>query len=221
MGGTLVEIQLEAGDFALAHSFQALPDTTFEIKPVVIADDRPRTAFLWVGSPNREQVNRAFAADESVTGFQFILASQTELLYHLDWDSRIEPLVHRIVEKQGTVLTAVGENGQWTFRIFFAEHNDISDYFAECENSGLSLEITSLKEFPEPHQRPVGLTDGQHETLRRAYLQGYYAIPRTTTADELATEFGVSHQAISERLRRGHRQLVEQMLIAGRETPEL
>jgi HTH DNA binding domain len=201
--------------------FQTLPETTIELKPVVLAGDSPRTAFLWIESLNREQVDHAFTADESITAFQFILASDTELLYQIEWDVRIEPLIQSIVEKQGTVLTAAGKNGYWTFRIFFEEHHDISDYFADCDDSGISPEITSLKEFPQSHQRLQGLTDEQYETLRRAYQQGYYSIPRTMNTSELAAEFGVSHQAISERLRRGHRQLVEQMLIAGRESPEL
>ncbi|ODR82855.1 DNA-binding protein [Haladaptatus sp. W1] len=56
------------------------------------------------------------------------------------------------------------------------------------------------------------LTEQQHETLRSAMEWGYYEIPRRATATDLAEELGVSHQAISERLRRGHRCLVERGL---------
>ncbi|EFW93068.1 DNA binding domain-containing protein [Haladaptatus paucihalophilus DX253] len=57
----------------------------------------------------------------------------------------------------------------------------------------------------EPHER----TEQQHETLRSAMDRGYYEIPRRMTTTDLAEELGVSHQAVSERLRRGHRCLVE------------
>ncbi|PSP50724.1 hypothetical protein BRC67_09015 [Halobacteriales archaeon QH_3_68_24] len=58
----------------------------------------------------------------------------------------------------------------------------------------------------------VRLTDTQFATLETALESGYYRVPREQTIEELATELDVSHQALSERLRRGHRTLVETVL---------
>ncbi|WP_264780837.1 helix-turn-helix domain-containing protein [Haladaptatus sp. T7] len=57
----------------------------------------------------------------------------------------------------------------------------------------------------EPHE----LTEQEHETLRSAMERGDYEISRWVTTTGLDEELGVSHQAVSEQLRRGHRCLVE------------
>ncbi|MFC7007931.1 helix-turn-helix domain-containing protein [Halalkalicoccus salilacus] len=42
---------------------------------------------------------------------------------------------------------------------------------------------------------------------------GYFKVPKEVTLVELAEEQGVSHQAMSERIRRGVHHLIEQTLI--------
>ncbi len=58
-----------------------------------------------------------------------------------------------------------------------------------------------------------GLTDPQYEVLTLACDRGYFAIPRQAELDDLAEELGVSHQALSERLRRGVEALVTDTLL--------
>ncbi|WP_423744580.1 helix-turn-helix domain-containing protein (plasmid) [Haladaptatus sp. SPP-AMP-3] len=57
----------------------------------------------------------------------------------------------------------------------------------------------------EPHE----LTEQEHETLRSAMERGDYEISRWVTTTGLDEELGVSHQAVSERLRCSHLCLVE------------
>ncbi|MFC4988113.1 helix-turn-helix domain-containing protein [Saliphagus infecundisoli] len=57
-------------------------------------------------------------------------------------------------------------------------------------------------------QGQFDLTTGQEEALTMALARGYCDIPRTVDMEELADELGVSHQALSERLRRAHGTLV-------------
>ncbi|MFC7142999.1 helix-turn-helix domain-containing protein [Halosimplex aquaticum] len=56
------------------------------------------------------------------------------------------------------------------------------------------------------------LTDEQFTTVKAALDRGYYKVPREATLEELANELDVSHQALSERLRRGHRTLIENVI---------
>jgi len=51
------------------------------------------------------------------------------------------------------------------------------------------------------------LTDKQLEVLNAALEHGYYECPRETQLKELADEIGISHQALSERMRRANKQL--------------
>jgi hypothetical protein len=66
----------------------------------------------------------------------------------------------------------------------------------------------------EPAGR-YGLTDSQHRVLELASRRGYFEIPRDVTLKELADEVGVSHQALSEQLRRGIGALVEDTICIG------
>jgi predicted DNA binding protein len=56
------------------------------------------------------------------------------------------------------------------------------------------------------------LTDEQREVLQVAHDLGYFDVPRSATLADVAAELGISSQAASERLRRGHRQLIAQHL---------
>jgi predicted DNA binding protein len=60
-----------------------------------------------------------------------------------------------------------------------------------------------------------GLTDEQYEALVEAYQRGYFEVPLGITLAELAEELGVSHQALSERVRRGTGALVDDTLLIG------
>ena len=54
----------------------------------------------------------------------------------------------------------------------------------------------------------------------RAVEGGYYSIPRRMSAQDLADEFGISDQAVTERLRRAIVTLTENTLIAMRDDQE-
>jgi len=60
--------------------------------------------------------------------------------------------------------------------------------------------------------RRWSITSAQEAALRTALEMGYFAVPRETDASEVAAALGVSKSAFLERLRRGHRALLEQVL---------
>jgi hypothetical protein len=61
------------------------------------------------------------------------------------------------------------------------------------------------------------LTAEQSEALVVAVDHGYFDVPRGATMDDLATEPGVSRQAIPERLRRAHEPLIRSTMAIGHE----
>jgi predicted DNA binding protein len=54
-----------------------------------------------------------------------------------------------------------------------------------------------------------------------ALEQGYFAIPREVSAEELATQFNISDQAVTERIRRGLTNVLTQILITPDDDPDL
>jgi predicted DNA binding protein len=70
----------------------------------------------------------------------------------------------------------------------------------EPTGSGDTLDLTSL------------LTDRQLEVLQTAYLSGYYAWPRDTTAEQLAETLDISSPTLHQHLRRAERNLLDGLL---------
>jgi predicted DNA binding protein len=58
-----------------------------------------------------------------------------------------------------------------------------------------------------------GLTSAQHEALTLAFESGYYDVPADVTLDSLSKMLGITSQALSERLTRGTKTLIESTVI--------
>ena len=76
-------------------------------------------------------------------------------------------------------------------------------------NQDGDLEITAM------------LTEPQQGAVAEAYRHEYYDVPREVSLDELARELEISHQALSERLRRANRVLVSEQLEGGGPVDEM
>lgn len=213
MTGTITEVTFPADKFALNRTVQTLDTIQFDIEQFVAYDRNLLTLFVWVASSDREAVESAFDTDESVGEFQLIDDFDTRLLYQLDWVANIDALVHILVEERGAILAATGNEKRWNLQVLFGDHDALARTYDYCETRGIDLEIENIHEFSGRKSGQFGLTQNQHRTLRLAYDRGYYSVPRETSAMSLADELGVTHQSISERLRRGHENLVKNTLI--------
>jgi predicted DNA binding protein len=133
-------------------------------------------------------------------------------LLQIGWRARTRVIMHSLRGNR-TIIDAVGRNGAWWFRLLFPERESVSSTFEFWEGYDIDLK---LKRVPQPsgsfRRGQLGLTEKQYEMIMSAYDRGYYAVPRGTNLKELARQLDISHQALSERLRRGHETLVANML---------
>ncbi|WP_233553897.1 helix-turn-helix domain-containing protein [Halococcus sp. IIIV-5B] len=111
-----------------------------------------------------------------------------------------------------TPPNASGRNDEWKLRILFPDRDSLSATYDYCTEEALTLTVNRIHELDGEHRDEYGLT----ETLVAAVEAGYFDIPQQATLDELADEIGITHQALSERLHRGHKTLIENALIIGR-----
>lgn len=209
---TIVRARLPASQFALGETLAEIPSAEFEMVRVV-ADGADRVRpYLWatVGEErDLDELIAALEADPSAQSVDVQVRLEDELLVELDWVPRVRVLFFVLVEESATILDARAEEGRWQFRIFFPEHESVSATYDFCEEYGLDLEFDQISRLTDSFRRDQnGLTRVQYETISRAYREGYYDVPRRVNLEELADRFGVSHQALSERLRRGHEQLI-------------
>ena len=172
-------------------------------------------------SPNGiEWFERALAADETVAEAALIDEDDGRRLYRVVFATTCFYGVYR--DSAAKILRLVGSQDGWTGRIRFPHREGIRtfrQYFAERD---IPFRVERLYEESESDigesamtplwERDLRLTAAQRETALAALAAGYYDEPRTNGIEALAEEFEVSPQAIAGRLRRAHRNLVENTL---------
>ena len=216
MGGTIAELELPADEFALWETLRSVENVEFEIERVVAHDPEHVMPYVWASGIDEEEIETALKDDTSVDDLAVLADLDDERLYRMDWVDRIETLVQILVEEEGTILAAFGAGNSWALRTLFPAREALSRTHDFCEEADLTMDVKSIYRLDEGRGGRFGLTDNQQSTLLAAFEHGYYEIPRGVTAEELATELGISHQALSEQLRRAHGSLVKNAIVIGR-----
>ena len=213
---TIAEIEVPATDFALWHTLDEHPDLDFEVERVVAHDHSQIMPFIWVESPNAgaEQLEAALDADPSVDRIRVLDDFDDRFLFQMHWVADI-PLVNAVIETGGTILSAHGTHERWVFRVLFPDRSVLSETHDRAMDEGFSMEIKNIYQMEDNRHARFGLTEEQHETLVAAFDRGYFNVPRGVTLNEFAEELGISHQALSERLRRAHYNLIKNGLVIG------
>jgi len=202
---TIVEATVPADQFALAETLDRVPDVEFRMVRLVAHGSERVVPFLWADCDNVELLRDALDRDPSVEGADVLSEFDGECLLRLDWGSHARVFASIIGEEGATILDASGYDDTWHLQIFFADHDLVSAAYEVCEDYGIDVSIERINRLSETSEYGhLGLTERQYETLVSAYEFGYYDIPREVNQEELAEHFDVSHQALSERLRRAH-----------------
>lgn len=201
---TIVEFCLSAADTVLGETFECVPSLSGELEQVAIAD-RPR---IWFQGADPSEIEDALLADSSVTAFSRIMDKDDEHLYSLELVETFDDLLSELIDEEWTVLTASASNGQWFVRMRFQDRNAVRRIYEHLTDRGITVDVISLHPLAEETLGTVGLTSQQYETLVTAIKHGYFDIPRQISQQELADELDISHQALSERLRRAYKTLI-------------
>lgn len=112
-----------------------------------------------------------------------------------------------------TLLSGVGDDRVWRFRVRAAASRDLTQLRRLASERAIPVEI-NRQAGGDPGSVGGALTAIQRETLVAAYQQGYYSTPRTATLADLGERFDISPRAVSQRLRRGVGNLVSATLWA-------
>jgi len=211
--GTIVDATMPADQFALADTFTEIPEVECETVQLVANDDDSVAPFVWLSAPDMDELHETIQADSSTRDVERLLEKEDRCLYNITWQSRIRIVVYLLGVEDGTLLDARGENGRWELRVLFPSHDSVSATYDICQQHGVDLTIHRVKGVVESIDRSGNeLTDKQYEALAAGIESDYYHVPRGRSLEELANELDISHQALSERLRRGHRTLIQQTL---------
>jgi predicted DNA binding protein len=214
---TISEVSVAAETFTLGETIEAVPEATFDVERVVAHDADRVMPFIWASAPDREELEDAFAADQSVENVELLSDLDGEWLYRMEWVSHVQFVVHALLEEQATVLDAESANGRWQLRLLFPDREALSRTDDFCREHDIDITIDAIYAMENERHARFGLTEEQAETLTAALEHGYYEVPREFSVADLAEELDISHQALSERFRRAHGNLVGNTLVVGDE----
>lgn len=205
-------------EFVLGHTLGAMPTVEFGVEGTAEHDSERVFPLVWATSNGRGEdeldgIERTLRADPSVERVALLADCGDRQLYAMEWASAIGSVTRALVEEGGTVLNAWGRANRWSFRVLFPDHDVLSRTSEYCEAKGISVDVERVHRLNGDTSGWFGLTEMQYATLVTATKRGFYDIPRAVTQTDLATELGISHQALSERLRRAQGQLARNTLL--------
>lgn len=211
---TIAEIRIAADEFALAETLGAVPETVFEAVRIVAHGTEHVLPLLWAETSSEfDHLEERIRHDSSVENVRCVAKRASEQLYHVEWTSRAKSLVNAINRRDGIVLGATGASEAWNLRVLFPDRNALSAMYTIATDNGHQLDVQRISDLTDGRGRWYGLTDNQYHALVTAYERGYYDIPQEVTLEELADEFEVTSQAVSQRLHRGYKNLIENTLV--------
>lgn len=198
----IVEFRVPSSSFELGRILSVDGLSTIELERLVPTSSKTVPLF-WVYELSRDSFVEAIQTHPSVTSASAVDVFADRTLFTLDWDADEDVIFRSLTETDGQLLSATGTPESWTFEARFIDHNALSRFSNRCEAESVSLEISRVYNATAPDTGPwYGLTERQREALTLAMQMGYYDIPRGCSTKELATELGISDQAVTERLRR-------------------
>lgn len=211
----LAELTVPASEFVLADTLRSVPDMRIEIKRVV-ADTEHVTPYFWASGEDLDAFEEALRDDDTVEDI-LTLEDQggEERFYRVTWQTEVESLMSAISDAKATILEAVSDDGKfWELKVLFPDRDALSDFHDYCVERDFSFQLERVYQPENPQEAGTyDVTDDQREALVAAYDAGYFDVPRDASLTELADELGISRNALSARLRRGHRNLLSNTLV--------
>lgn len=209
---TILECRVPLDEFALTRTFASVPTLQVEAERFVASGSDSAMPFVSVVTDDFDAFEAAMEEDSTVESFSALNGEREKRFYRMEWTAAVERVLELLLGNGGVLTQASSWGESWRLTVLCSDREVLSRTYEGCEENGLSLGIDSIRGLDDGENARFGLTEAQHTTLLKAKKHGYYDVPRDATLSELATILGISHQALSERLRRGHGNLVSRTL---------
>ncbi|THE63476.1 bacterio-opsin activator [Salinadaptatus halalkaliphilus] len=201
---SIADIEIPAEGTGLGELFETVPSLNCEMERVIASSGHG----LWLSGPPQDDVEMALEEADAIGEYSLISDDDDRWLYDLEFDPDTVDVFAVVLEEGGTVLSASASSGTWLLSIRVVDRECVSSLYDRLVENDISPTIVRLFDLAEESHSQCGLTPRQYETLVAAIDHGYFEIPREVSMQELSEELDISHQALSERLRRAYRALV-------------
>ena len=209
---TVAEIAVPASTTALQETFDELPELEIRMEHVVGTQQGEVMPFVWLTGADEEDVERVLREDPSADDVRKIDEEDEALHYELSFTDGLHVLAEILFEKDGTILEVQGHDGAWQLLLRFPNRADFADAYETLREYDFEPELLDVHSLDADSENPHELTDEQYEILVAAHEMGHYDVPRDTTLESVADRLDISRQAASERLRRAHREVIDEYL---------
>lgn len=214
---SVLTISLE--EIALAETAGQLPDVYFYVEQTAMADTDD-TLNLWIATEDPSAIDGALGDDPSVTDYDRLKGNDDEHLYRVTLAKEVRLVRELIHGYDGTITEVYGDADGWTLEVRFPDRERFSELDDEFEQYGIHPTYETIESVDDSDDEAMSvLTDSQRRSIELAVDRGYYQVPREVSLQELAREMDISHQALSERLRRAEKRLAEEKLTSPAEDP--
>ncbi|WP_058996583.1 bacterio-opsin activator domain-containing protein [Haloarcula sp. CBA1127] len=210
----ILEFTVDNDQFRLGQVLSGPPAMDIELERIVPTGDAVMP-FLWVNGDEYESFERKVLAADSVDDLVALDKVDDGILYRITWRGDHNDIIRGITEAEGTVLEAFNSDGSWEFHIRFNDHDRLSQFYNYCTDQNISIHINRTYTLTERTEsvKQFGLSNEQREALILALHQGYFDTPSQVSLSELADELSITQQAMSNRIRRGNKQVLTETLL--------
>jgi len=210
----VVELSIPGSGFQLGRVLGDVPGTSYELERIVPTAD-VTVPFLWVRGGDTATLEAHLSDSPLVSEFSVLDRVGAWALYRIDWARGYDGILAEFAALDVTTLSGRGD-GVWHFRLRFPDHDTVSRFHEYVRERDLPVTVERIYSLSEQADRehPFGLTPEQREALVLALQRGYFETPSETDLATLSRELDISRQALSERIRRGTRQVLRNTLLA-------
>ncbi|SDK68118.1 helix-turn-helix domain-containing protein [Natronorubrum texcoconense] len=210
----IATVAVPAAEFPLGALADIDEDVTLTVETTVPTSESV-VPYFWAPASAGDAIVDSIEDEPAVATAGIVDETDDHVLVKVTWNGRVNGVLESIRERDAIVTSAVGTDTQWTFRLRFPSYEDLSAFYTNCVEQGISMELVQLHETVSPGStRQFGLTTAQRELIAAAYRAGYFDVPRQTTLVELGEQLEVSDSAVSQRLRRGLATLIDSTVLA-------
>lgn len=198
----------------LKDAFERAPKTVVSPEAGYIDDETSHYIF-WAEGGDFDAFEAGIDVDPTVTDLRTLTDLETRRLYRVaSTEQGHESALPVWRDLDLVLLDAEGTREGWTFQMRIPDRQTLAEYRDFHRNRERPFDVRMIyHEDESPDDGASLLTAPQREALVAAYEAGHFDLPQKASQADVAARVGVSPQALSERLQRGIRTLVESTVI--------
>jgi len=195
----------------LSRASTTVPEMQFSGEDIVTQEGVPRKFAFSAHGTRFDEFEAALRRDPTVERYEVLQREADRAYYVVTYDTEAvgKGTYHVAVEHDIAFTNVQLRDGEYTIQARVLDRESLRALRRYCRENGITFRLRRIYREARSSEDASGLTDPQRRALLLAYEQGYFDSPRETTLSELGDELGITRQALAERLRRGHKRLIE------------